>query len=333
MDSIQTKITAAPQRKYNTDQNKWADYIELLCLLTNGGYIKVDELQNRLNDEAIGDSNDALGTSDVADFDENLEKADDKLTSVLRQRFEFLAQRQRHFSEKYPFVINLNTYAISIKSNISEDIFQPYLFFLLASNLDYCRSRLHELSNLFERISLSISEAMFQQQFQALHFGTARSHDSVFRGNGLERLEILAEQLNLNLRTDIDRNVVRANTNGDFGIDIVCYQKWGDYQSNSGLIFIQCGCGQDWVDKQLEAHPVIQESFFQFRNKPATVLFIPHNFRDTSNKWAYPTVLSDVIIVDRWRLLHADFVYSQTDIIAMRELVEELLAEKIDYFS
>lgn len=331
MTNISSKLTSSPGSKYINDQNKWADYIELLCLLSTSGKINADELKNRLSDQAVGNAAGALKEQDNTEVNQEIETAEDKLDAKIRERFEFISQRAIQFGDKYPFTFDPRTITLNSKQ-ITDDIYQPYLFYLLASNLDYSREELHNLTNVFEQLSLSVSATMFKQQFKTLHFGTARPAGSEFQGNGLERLTQLANQLHLNLRTDIDNNAAISNTHGDFGIDIVCYQEWGDNQSNAGLIFIQCGCGQDWVDKQLEAHSINQEKYFQFRNKPATALFIPHSFRDALNKWAYPTSLSDIIIIDRWRLLNLEITYSAADIVKMRGLIDTLLQEKMGYF-
>ena len=85
--------------------------------------------------------------------------------------------------------------------------------------------------------------------------------------------------------------------------------------------FVQCACGANWEDKQLEAHTINWERYLQFQIKPQAFLMTPRSLRNDNGNWTNPLNHKDVVFIDRLRFLNfvsEDSCLSQIDEINLK---------------
>ncbi|MCB9293438.1 MAG: hypothetical protein H6559_09985 [Lewinellaceae bacterium] len=333
------------------DFNKWADVVEIFCLVLEEGGITKDELFDRIFDENAGDigesiqhfqeneffeeDEDTLLLPSPDDISTNTESRErDILKSKIDELFLFLESRCLFYQEHYPFSLATgNQLKLKEELTVSNEL---YLSLLICSNLDIAKGYLHDLTKEFERISLSTLKSVFGATFQVEYFGAILKdvHTRFDKNKLKDRLVQLRESLKLNFNPNfnLDNEISSQNT-GDYGLDIIAWHEFGDGNSNTFLYFIQCACGKEWVEKQLESSALRWENIFIFTNKPVSIILIPKSLRNNRNQWESALIFRGSVIIDRRRIVQSlsgkeDFKLHA----ALRGILKEIQENKISYF-
>lgn len=286
------------------DVNVWADYIELKALIANEE-MSVSDIVDSVIDENFGDREAELDVNEL-DEDEigsNVSEIEDQNSAKIKGYFTFMSQRSVLFGDAYPF--NVQNGCVSIK-RVIEDKHYGYLFLLLASNLKVFGRKFHDYTKTFELLSLDVLNNIFGDHTKIYYFGkgNAQIASPFTQGSFFENLQILAKMLNITLAHYVTKeNVGRYNV-GDGGLDIVGYVDLKDKEAGMPSFFVQCACGQNWEEKQLEAHAVNWERYLHFQTKPQAFLMTPKSLRNAHGMWINPLNHKDVVFVDRFRFLN-----------------------------
>ncbi|PGH40536.1 MAG: hypothetical protein CRN43_02395, partial [Candidatus Nephrothrix sp. EaCA] len=73
--------------------------------------------------------------------------------------------------------------------------------------------------------------------------------------------------------------------------------------STTPAYFAQCACGNDWEDKQFDAHIDKWRNYITWLNDYHRIHFIPKSFRNEQNKWLNEIAIFNCTLVDRFRLI------------------------------
>ena len=298
------RLSELPKRK--DDPNKWADFWELRCLASIEKAFSADDLLNLIYDNTISEKEET--SSGVYEGSRKGEKEDARRAEI-DMWLELLRNRATLFGGSLPF--HLTASGITLRKNLKA-AHRTYLGLLLASNLDYLRDSNFDLTNWFEEFSVEMTKGLLPENRMAkcFRFGKGRVGEmGRYQGNVRKKLEQLGDDLHLSFRTDFERNCLKDSTflpsksSGDKGLDIVAWIDFGDRESQKPMFFGQCACGKDWKDKQFEAHQVVWQDIYQFSNRPVTLLFIPHSFRDSNGEFRLRAITHELVLLDRYRLL------------------------------
>jgi hypothetical protein len=281
-------ITTTPSGK---DLNKWADYIELLCIRHPDKLITVGELYDRVNDEEIT-------RSDLDEVEGELDsERDDKKMQIIIDYFNFLSTRVSLFEDFYPFIFNVTNNIIQLKNNLNTKQY-IYLYMLFASNLDYFKNDMSDLTSNFEFISFLSLKSTLGPSYTVEAFGVSKFKKSLFnQGKLYDRIVKLAQELNLHLSSRIDTTL----SSGDYGLDLVAWLSHDNSEAGP-IIFAQCTCGEDWDKKQFDMHFDKWRANIEFVHPPLGKMFISKSFRDDSGDW-YNKSKPKTVLFDRKRIL------------------------------
>ena len=341
--------------KLNSDPNHWADHIEFLCFLSQEAYASEQQIVDRILDENSNDSNTAI--HDVADEEEIIEFLDelintspiaedeiiddsqnnsalnDKISSKVSAIFDLLQSRQKHYTDDYPFFVTKNE--ILLKDDLSATQ-KTYIILLCSSLLRLAtKSGVNKIGHLFEQLCGPVFTQLLPVASDAYFFGSGGSEESIFKGKFYDKVIALCDKLHVSEGYDFTPEYAGKHNVGDGGLDWVGVYEFLDGQSSQPTFFGQCACGtSDWIDKEFDTHFSKWKNYIQFKNGYLTYHFIPRNFRDDSLLWFNPLDISDVVLVDRYRILE---LLKRTEnleaiISIYNPLFEEINQNKIDAF-
>ena len=331
-------ITTYP--KYFSDANKWADYIEILCLLSPDADLTVDDIYDRVSGDKSADEEseifedyileNSINITEIDTGSDSAPKTDFKYKKI-RDYFKLLDARQVQFNSFYPFVIS-NQNRITGIAQFSNEHY-TYIYLLFSANLDYFSKFLYRLSHNFEEISLDVFKKLLPSNSQVHYFGSGGNRDGLFSPKKLyDRIKILGEQLNLYLSNYCTEDNIGKINSGDSGLDLV---GWYDFkEKNAGMItyFAQCACGKDWFDKQFESHPINWGNRLEFMNTPINMLFTPSSFRKLEGSWLNEGKIKDTIIIDRLRIVrHLTLHESEQNVLRNKDMIEQIFKERLKY--
>lgn len=310
------KILKAPDWSKN-NINRWADYIELLCLYGTDHLVSKDDVLNVYFD----------GNSEELQRGETEHSAKyDKLVSTIGNYYEIIKYRNKTHEQYYPFNMEDNQ-CISLKSNLNGNHMQ-YIFLLLCSSICFMdSSSMQKLTHSFERYCQPIMEILVPKDAKTQLFGTSRENGQ-FSGTLRKRIEQLANYLGAQTTKALDKEEKydRAKA-GDAGLDIVSYLKLDD-ASHGPLALGQCTCSyDDWKDKQTS----IDYDTWRARIAPlppyCRYMYVPFFCRNASGKFENPTDIHSCLI-DRQRILnilalHTE-LFNKTKQLDIKNLLQEI---------
>jgi hypothetical protein len=338
---ISEKIKQVPDSHYKSDDNKWADYIEMLCLFNESQMLTLDELLDRIQDTTDGKPENVLGKrakairspipEDPMDIGSDHAATQDEAKSILSEKFNFLEARAAIFGDFYPFEVTGNDTLSLIKTKSNKR--KVYLILLISSNLDYAQEVMHPLTSRFEGFSLEVLKSLMAPNATVQYFGTGGGFASPFSGNLWNRIKQLAGFLKLHLTAECTEENIGLRNQGDSGLDLVAWDDMRDEQSNFPIFFAQCGCGKNWVDKQVEPSSFNWSSFLQLKNEPVAMMIIPHSYRSIDASWFNPLKIKKVVLLDRLRLLNSLSAKRIGKLVKdYREIMDSILSQRVDPF-
>ncbi len=334
------------------DKNKWADYIELLCITSLDKIVSADEIYDKMyGDKSDDESEDAglIDETEDGDFvfeseelisDEDNEdditkgEKDDKNKSKINEIFDFLVSRNNLFGEFYPFQISKSPKYIKLKEGLSNKHYS-YLGLLASSNLDYLRMHKSSLTTNFETNSLFVFKKLLPNEARIEYFGKGNERGSVFSENKLyDRLLQLSDVLKTPISSLLVKEEINASNTGDGGLDIVGWHDIIDNLSGKVIIFGQCACGLDWYDKQFDIHPAKWDNYISSSHPILRTLITPISFRNYNGDWFKKSKIFDCVIIDRYRFLKSLRKRENSKVaLSNANVVEEVIQWNNDYFN
>jgi hypothetical protein len=262
--------------------------------------------------------------------DEGLEKAEktDRWNTRVEKWFAHLRFRARQLGPTYPFLIGDGEDSLRLRTELT-DAHKLYLFLLMASNLGEFQEAESDLTASFEVICLEIFKKWMPPPAEVCWFGTNKLNKGEFSGQLWKKIAKLAERLHEAV-TAKESDFPPQNC-GDHGLDLCARIPTGDHAPGTVLMFGQCGCTTDWVDKQESSGGEAYRNVMTLMSRPLNVIFIPFCLRNSDGSWHQPGDQRGHVMMDRFRV-----IYFLSDIPAtLMELpafaaVEKLLKTKID---
>lgn len=321
---------ADPRIKRMSDYFSWADYIEILCLISKDG----EESFNCL-DSFFDKSKKGLYIDEqlVDDFEEDKNIDEDAFIDNLSRRHADLSRTIRArtglFGGSYPFEFDIPSLTLIRKKQLTRQHLL-YIFLLFAGNIRFFKDKSEQnlFTNDFERVGTDALMKLFPTPWEGRHLGTA-CHPSVlaYTGKKSEKLQALANDINAQLL--VDEQDFAKNDTKDAGFDFVCWHPFpNDTASHLPLIFAQSGCTairDELYDKQ---RSISIDRIKNFYNRIACygVMVTPECFRGADGLWPQAHELTSVFI-DRPRIMH--LLNGQEDIISSFESMK-LLSQTVD---
>jgi hypothetical protein len=290
------KTEPFPNFSRNLSKNRWADFIELLCLTNPDKEISLNDIISNYTQEDI---------ADVQDGDELYSERSLKLRADFLEIFRYLASRKNILSEFYPFESIDND---TIKLLDIDEAKMVYIYFLFSSNTRFFIDKTIPpfFTASFECLSLVFMKLIYPN-FRNELFGTANKPGDLFYGGTLlEKLTKLSLCLNTTLNQRVINDPHNRAASGDKGLDIVSFYALDTNHHKTAYIPVcmgQCSCSYDaWKDKQSSI------SYDVWRDRLNTItafhryMFIPFPLRGINGGWADEEHDGiQTIIIDRFR--------------------------------
>jgi len=299
------RLDKFPEFSKNLSKNKWADYIELLCLTD-------PDKEKGLNDVLINNRQENILQEDqlkeIIDGDEENSERNEKHRNEFLDIFKFFPSRNDFLNEFYPFeCIDKET----IKLSNMDDNKLFYIYFLLSSNTGYFIDKKIPpiFTSFFEHISHQIMNIIYPN-FRNELFGTAnKPNDYFYGGTLLEKLTKLSHCLGTNLTSKTINDPRNHSGAGDKGLDIVSFFNTDVNQKQASYIplcFGQCSCSYDeWKKKQSSIDKKIWSNRISDLPNYHEYLFVPFPLRGIDGFWAKEEHSEiQTIIIDRFRFLN-----------------------------
>ncbi|GBU26712.1 hypothetical protein R84B8_00222 [Treponema sp. R8-4-B8] len=294
-----------PEFSKNLSKNKWADYIELLCLTD-------PDKEKGLNDILIYSRQENILQEDqlkeTIDGDEDNSERTEKYRDEFLDIFKYFSSRFNFLNEFYPFeCIGKET----IKLSDMDDNKLLYIYFLLSSNTRYfIINKIPPLfTSFFEHISHHIMKIIYPN-FKNEIFGTAnKPGDYFYGGTLLDKLTKLSLCLGTSLTKKTINDPHNSGGSGDKGLDIISYFNLDINPMKTSYIplcFGQCSCSYDeWKQKQSSISKNIWDNRINDLPSYHEYLFVPFSLRGIDGYWAKEEHSEiQTIIIDRFRFLN-----------------------------
>lgn len=306
--SMKPGMSALPRASKAFEKNVWADFVELLCLVSKDKEISLSDLVEvaRQEDPEHSERGDQ----------ESAEK-EDSFRQQLSDVFSYLLSRKQSFGDFYPFSF-VDEDTICVEQTPLSSGQKLYLFLLYASNLSrFTKSEQARLTKDFEALSKAVIKLVFPQ-FNVEIFGTASQEGEPFHGgNVFDRLQRLSQYLNTTLSDAALKNPRYRQAGGDAGIDLVGFaqiEAAGSHAPFVPTLFAQCACSVDeWKDKQFSIqYEKISKKFSNLASY-CEFIIVPFSLRGTDGSWSYTDLDRIVVIpIDRVRFLHIISLYGES---------------------
>lgn len=324
-------IGARPSQSRN-EIPRWCDYVEMLCLVTRGGFISRGEIidaafkegkEFAASQEEILDDILEISDFDDSDDDESIPedldsqraaigskagRISDNINRIVNDWIDHLQSRSVMFDISYPFVVDAESGTIAIRERKSLTIYHKlYIYFLLAANLKiFPKDLATKIAADFEFICFDAQKLMFPLSLNEFTsethlFGKNPDNSGLFQGNLADKYSQLAGMINA---FKVDVTSLRAVDSGDRGIDIVSFLGFKDDKAfGIPVILSQCACSySDWKKKQFDHDPKRYRQLLLFDVEYLRFMFIPFFYRANSGQW-YDTTEVSTIVFDRLRLM------------------------------
>lgn len=313
---VKEKISKVPSWNKN-NINRWADYIEFLCLY---------------NDDHLVSKDDVLGMLFDGDMEE-LQRGEadhsvkyDSLVAVIENYYEIIKYRLTMHKDYYPFEIE-DGQCVLLKDSLS-DKHMHYIFLLLCSNICFIdQSSLQRITHVFEKYCQPIMKVLVPKDAQTELFGTTRD-SNIFKGTLRIRINQLANILGAQTTKSMDRDEKYDRIHaGDAGLDIVSFLKL-DNASHIPLALGQCTCSYDeWMSKQSS----IDRDTWSTRIEPLApfwrYMYVPFFCHDACGRLENLTEIHTCLI-DRQRILNIfdlhNELFTETAILNIKDLLKEI---------
>jgi len=294
-----------PEFSMNLSKNKWADYIELLCLTDPDKEKGLNDILNNYRQENILQE-DQL--KEIIDGDEDNSERTEKHRSEFIDIFNFFSSRNNFLNEFYPFECIGKKI---IKLSDMDDNKLLYIYFLLSSNTGYfIDKKIPPLfTSFFEHISHLIMNIIYPN-FRNELFGTAnKPGDYFYGGTLLEKLTKLSLCLGTSLKQKTIDDPHNQSGAGDKGLDIVSFLNPDENLKQAPYIplcFGQCSCSYDeWKQKQSTIKKNIWDNRISELPNYHEYLFVPFPVRGIDGFWAGGDHSEiHTIVIDRFRFLN-----------------------------
>jgi hypothetical protein len=248
------------------------------------------------------------GLRDDGDAEVTPAETDDNVSQRALDVFEYLESRAVVYGATYPFEIDSEDGSISLKRTSrlrgARKTARLYLFLLACANFRYIPRKRDQdtLATKYEDICFR-GLTMLLPPTAEVHLFAQRARQGA-RYNGLlkDKLSLLAKDLGEE-RIAADREFLAGDT-GDAGIDLVAWLPLGDALGDRVLLFGQCACTPNWVQKQHSATGSALGTSISLIAKPVPLCFIPFDFREVGGGWYQRRMIHETVVIDRRRLCY-----------------------------
>lgn len=307
-------LSLTPIKRTINQYYLYADYVELLALVSNETYITQTDLANRFHREGLNPAEQLQSRSSIKDATLNAENNDAE-ENWARSIFDILSNRQAIFSTQYPYKITKSGIILEEKLSPEQKL---YLILLIASNLNYFRPFEPELTSEFEKISFQALKAMLPSHGIYKQFGK----NSDYCGSAQEKIRTLAEDLNVEI---VENEVKKILGSQEKGLDLIAWIPFQDQISNMLTIVGQCACGKEWPKKQRETKKFEETYYRFFRLKPIHALFIPYSLIIFSEIYDSGEIDTGTFLFERKRIMELIYETSFLDSMTSKKLVEKCI--------
>jgi hypothetical protein len=293
------RLEPFPTFSRTLEKNKWADFLELLCLESPDKEISLNDIMTMYTQEEL---------SGISNGDENHSQKVDIIRSDFIEIFRYIFSRINYMDDFYPF-IKLDEDTIKMSKIDEKKIL--YFFLLFASNTGYITNTavppFFRIS--FERISIDIMKLLYPN-FRNELFGTSTQKGEYFHGGLLiEKLDRLGKCLNTSLKEKAKKNPHFQSPSGDGGLDFVSFKEIDKNICSSFMLPVcigQCSTSySDWQDKQLSVKTDTLDNLFDDIAVYHEYMFVSFPLRGVNGKWASEEAVKiQTILIDRIRFLN-----------------------------
>lgn len=340
------------------DINAWSDYVETLCLFSDGYSFSLEELIDWLTDdpskkhehilEAINFNETYLvsGTSTNAklsahdDDDSEGDDVENEERELIRSRllrlFDFLKARQQYLAPYYPFRVTDNQIEQIEKTQLNNG-HTIYKILLFSSEMRlFSKTDIPAVGHMFEALCQQPFKQLVPQSAEVKFFGAGGGTiiQSDYQGNLKEKLKSLAVDLCVETKKVVD-DPDQLGPSGDAGLDWVAWLPFGDSCNHQPVFFAQCACGSNWADKQHETSLAHWYNLLDLNQSIQCIHFMPRSFRRKSYEWfREKDIFYQLTLIDRFRLLHLLSQAAPNDITDIIKLYQPVLDEALvfEYF-
>ena len=275
----QYKIPNTPTARASSYE--FADYLELLCFLTNDG-VSITNAHRQINYVSDEIKND--------DYDE-----DDRLYDLLQDALKEIDRRANACRGRYPFLTNNNSIIPNPECEGSFKLIYKYL--LLATRLNMIKHKFTDSINgtlVFEILSAYVAKEYFGANAESVVFGTGSAGG--FRDKINELTSMLGEGGMYKEPED------GTNDEKDGGLDIVVWKPFSDKRKGKIIGFGQCKTGTEWREEVGRLSPKDFCSIYFDRQpyvEPVKMFFVCETFKNNYEKISRKAG----IIFDRCRIM------------------------------
>jgi hypothetical protein len=294
------KLDPFPGFSKSLEKNKWADFIEFLCLEAPDKEISLNDITSMYSREGVPDNSNG---------DEDQGERDDKTRAQFIEIFRYIFSRMDFLSDFYPFV-KIDEDSIKMVDVIDEKKLL-YFFLLFSSNTSYITDLQIPpfLRMSFERISIDIMKIMYPN-FRNELFGTSAKRGECFYGGSLiNKLKKLSDFLGTPLTDRAKKNLRYRSPSGDVGLDIISFFQIDKPLCTAPMLPVcigQCTTSYgNWYNKQLSIKYSSLSEIFQEIAIYHELLFISFSLRGINGNWSFEEATKiQTIIIDRIRFLN-----------------------------
>ena len=303
------------------DVNYYADFIELLVLISGGEGVSYGDIQDRFYGETGGECVDEYGENPESETAEEkiVSQTNDSQEAFIDCIFNVIKERVHMYGDLYPFELLLSD-EFGLKSDLSVD-HKKYIFLLLSSALDIFKPFNHELTTDFEKLCYDVLKE-FLPTGEIKAFGK----NSDYTGTAKEKIRKLAEDIGLAINEKEWQEIDNGNVQ-ERGLDVAGWLPFEDKCPNLMLFLGQCACGKNYEYKQHELKRFKRYIDFP-QTKPQCTLFVPYSLVNPQTKDFYRCDLieEEILVFERKRILDRlkgkDEAYANLE---MRSLIDRLL--------
>lgn len=273
----------------SSEINRWADYIELLC-------IKEDTItESDIVEECL-----------EGDFENELARGErehslkmDSLYNKISDYFKILESREYVCGEYYPFEVR-NGDCLCYRG-ICDEKKKQYIFLLLCSSISLMASY-HKYTDSFEKLCRLLMKELSPKGTTVELFGTSRESE-LFTGTLRDRIKKLAKCLGTETTKRFDQNAKFDSIfGGDGGIDIVAFTSIDE----AGFVpfsFSQCTCSYDkWKEKQTSIGVEQWGAYIELGVHYPQYMFVPFSCHNSQGKFCDETSIK-TFLIDRLRII------------------------------
>lgn len=275
----QYKIPNTPTAKATSYE--LADYLELLCFITNDG-VSITNAHRQIN--YISDE------IDEEDFNE-----DDKLYDSLQEALKEIDRRAKVCREKYPFSTDNNSIVPNTDCTETHKLIYKYL--LLATRLNMTDHKFVGEVNgtlVFEFLASLVAKEYFGNKAESIVFGTG------VQGGFKDKVNDLTLKIGEGGKYKDPEDCTHDEKDG--GLDIVVWKPFSDKRRGKVIGFGQCKTGTEWRNEAGRLSPHDFCSIYFDRQPyvtPVKMFFICETFKNN-----YETLSTKAgVIFDRCRIM------------------------------